>query len=477
MSKSVLRAGIWYTISNFIVKGITFITMPIFTRIMSISDIGGFSNIISWFSILSIITTFELYSSVTIARFDYKKDLDSYISSTLFLGSLITFLFYVIVLIFNSFFQNIFSMDFETINVLFIYMLVYPAIQMFQVENRIKYNYKPIIIVSIGSSIISSVVSLLCVGLIENSLKSRVYGYYVPLIIMSILIYIFILYKGKSISRKYWKYSLTISFPLIWHLLAGNLLNSSDKVMISNMLGTEANALYSVAYSCSMIVSLLWTSMNSAWSPWAFEMMEQKKYELLKKNSKPYFIFFNSIVIIFMLFAPEILYFMGGSDYLSAVYVIPPVMVGYVYQFAYSLYINIEYYNKKQKFIALGTIIAATVNILLNYFWIPKFGYLSAAYSTLIGFILLFIIHFLIVKRLGYENWYDTKFLFCTLFIINIIGFFIIILYRFNTVRYLIILIIIGSMALLMIKMRKLLFNIIKENSLNPLRRFIKEGR
>ena len=60
-NKKALKAGFWYTFSNFLIKGIAFLTMPIFTRIMSKYDIGVFSNIISWFNILAIITTFLKY--------------------------------------------------------------------------------------------------------------------------------------------------------------------------------------------------------------------------------------------------------------------------------------------------------------------------------------------------------------------------------------------------------------------------------
>ena len=41
-NKKALKAGFWYTFSNFLIKGIAFLTMPIFTRIMSKYDIGVF---------------------------------------------------------------------------------------------------------------------------------------------------------------------------------------------------------------------------------------------------------------------------------------------------------------------------------------------------------------------------------------------------------------------------------------------------
>ena len=409
-SSKVLKSGIWYTISNFIVKGLAFITMPIFTRIMTADDVGMFSNLIAWFNILAIIATFELYSSVSIARFDFKNDLNKYISSNLFLGSLITLIFYIIVLVFHDFFIELMMIDFKTLNIMFIYLLVYPAIQMFQIKNQVKYNYKPIVFVTLSNALISSIASIVLTLIFVNKLNGKIIGYFTPMIIISFVVYIYLMFEGKSINKKYWSYALKISFPLILHLLAGYLLSSVDKIMITKMVSSHANALYSVAYTISQVIAILWMSMNNAWSPWAYEKMDNKEYDSLFKNSKPYLIFFLIVVFLFMLVAPELLLIMGGNEYLETKYVIPPVMIGYVFQFVYSLYVNIEFYHKKQKNIAFGTIIACVINIILNYILIPRFGYIAAAYTTLIGYISLYVIHYIFVKKLGCTSWYDNRF-------------------------------------------------------------------
>lgn len=468
-TNKVIKAGFWYTFSNFLVKGIVFITMPIFTRIMSKSDIGMFSNITSWFSILAIITTFEIFSSINLARFDYKDELDQYVSSSLILESIITSFFYIVALIFHNFFQELFMINFQTLNIMFIYLLFYPAIQTFQIRNQISYNYKPIIKVSIISAVLSTFVSILAVLLFENKLMARVYGYFIPLIIISIFVYISLLKKGKNYSSKYWKYAIIISFPLIWHLLAGYLLGSADKIMITKLISAEANSLYSVAYMISQIASLLWTSMNNAWSPWAYKKMDEKNYEDLKEKSKPYSMAYLIIIYMMILFAPELLLIMGGSNYIEAKYVMPPVMIGYLFQFFYSLYVNIEFYHKKQKNIAIGTIIAATINIGLNYLFIPKYGYIAAAYTTLIGYIVLFIIHFFFVKKLGCLEWYDKSFIFkilivslCTIPIINI-------LYKYNMIRYFLLFLVFIYLSYVIIKNKKSLIKALKKKDLNSL--------
>ena len=467
MNNKVLKAGIWYVICNFLVRGLSFILMPIFTRIMSSSDIGSFSNITAWFNILAIVTTFEIYSSVSIARFDYKEELDSYISSTLCLGTIITACFYVIVLCFRSFFESLFNIDFITLNIIFIYLLFYPSIQMLQIKNQIDYNYKSTVFITLINSIPSSILSILLTLILNDALHGRIYGYYIPLIIVAILVYIYLFIKGKGISTKYWKYALAISFPLIWHLLAGNILTSSDRVMITKIISPEANALYSIPYTISMIVSILWTSMHNAWTPWAYEKMDKKDYLSLKKYSKLYLIFFLTIVFPLVLIAPEILRIMGGEYYMQAKYVMPPVILGYVFQFVYSLYVNIEFYHKKQKNIAIGTIIAAIINIVLNLIFIPKFGYIAAAYTTLIGYMSLFIIHYLFVSKLNCLSWYDSKFIFVLLGISIIFMIICNILYVYNIIRYVMILCAIIVVLAIMIKYRKEIFYILKNKSID----------
>ena len=81
----VLKSGVWYTIGNFITKGIGFLTTPIFTRLMTTADIGDFANYSSWITILSAILTLDLFTSVALAKYDYKDNINDYISSNLLL--------------------------------------------------------------------------------------------------------------------------------------------------------------------------------------------------------------------------------------------------------------------------------------------------------------------------------------------------------------------------------------------------------
>ena len=59
-----VKSGIWFTLCNFIQKGISFITIPIFTRIMSTQEYGSYSVYTSWYSLIAIFATLNLSNFV-----------------------------------------------------------------------------------------------------------------------------------------------------------------------------------------------------------------------------------------------------------------------------------------------------------------------------------------------------------------------------------------------------------------------------
>lgn len=72
----------------------------------------------------------------------------------------------------------------------------------------------------------------------------------------------------KLISKKYWKYALTISLPLILHTLSSILLTSADTIMIKKFVDASAAGIYSFAYKIGMILQIIWVATNKAWVTW-----------------------------------------------------------------------------------------------------------------------------------------------------------------------------------------------------------------
>ena len=431
-----LKSGIWYTASNFLVKSIGFITTPIFTRLLTHSEFGAFNNYTSWLNIITIFVTLNLESTLISARFDFEKKFDEYILSVLSLSTTCALLWLVVFNVFSTTFEQFLDLDSVYINVMLIYLIFMPAINIYQARERYLFEYKKTVLISLIIAVCTAILSVLLVMFMENGLMGRVIGSALPSVIVGIILYILIIKKGKKIELKYWKYAIQICFPYIPHLLSMTLLNSTDRIMITKFCGAEDTALYSLAYSCGAIVTILITSLNSAFAPWLGEKLHEDRIQEIRYFSKKYISAFLIFAIGIMLVSPEVLLILGGRTYYEAIYVLAPVSMGCVCQFLYTLFVNVEQFKKKTVGMAIASALAALINLELNYLFIPKVGYLVAAYTTLVGYICLLMMHMYLVKRVKLSEVYDYKFVILTVIVGTVLMALVTILYSHRIIRY-----------------------------------------
>lgn len=432
----VLKAGAWYTISNFAFRAVAFITTPIFARILTKAEYGEFNNITSWVSILFILTSCDLYTSIIRAKLDYEDDLERYGFSVLTLGSIITVIIFAINMVFGDLFSDLMGIQAKYFPIMYVYLLFVQGFYVYITIERAHYKYKTFSLLTGVGIVASCLVSLLLVYLMQDKLDARVIGQYGPYIVIGAVLYFLVAKKGRNVHFPYYKYSILLSLPLVPHLLSMTLLSSSDRIMITKMAGAEYTAVYSIAYIVANIIAILIDSMNKAWAPWFLDTLKIDNKVAIRKTVLPYFGIFIALIIGILLAAPEIVLILGGSKYIEGIYVLPPLVIGTSFQFAYTMYVQVEFFEKKMKMVAIATSIAAVVNIVLNYFLIPKFGYIAAGYTTLIGYMILFAIHFITISRLGYKDIFDRKIIFGGLAFSVIVLPVALILYQNRVLRY-----------------------------------------
>ena len=435
-NSKALKSGLWYTIANFLTRAVGIITTPIFTRLLTHEEFGLYNNYTSWLSLATIVVTLNLESTFISARFDYKEKFDEYIFSTLCLSSASAFIWIFILNLCSDWAVLHLGIDKIYLNCMMIYLLFYPAINIFQVRERFKYEYKVSVALSFIITIGTALISVCLVLWLPDKLMGRIFGSSIPSIIVGLVLYLYIYHKGRHIKICYWKYALPICLPYIPHLLSLSVLNSVDRIMITKLCGAEDNALYSLAYTASCVVSILLTSLNTAYSPWLGEQLNAKRFDEIKAFSKKYIIIFSGLALGIMLISPEIILVLGGNTYMEAKYVMPPVMLGCVCQFLYTMFVNVEQYYKKTIGMAVASVSSAIINYVLNYIMIPKYGYIAAAYTTLISFLWLQLVHMFLVYRIGHSNVYNYKFIFFAVIIMTLVSVGVNFLYEHMILRF-----------------------------------------
>ena len=208
-----------------------------------------------------------------------------------------------------------------------------------------------------------------------------------------------IMKKGKCFfNKKMMKFALNLSIPLIVHTLAKNILDTSDRLMIANMCGNSEAGIYGTVYNISMVAIILWNAINSAVVPIIFEYLDEKKYKQVENLTIKILILFSVGSILITLIAPEILYILTTSEYFNAVHMIPAIASGIYFTAVYGVYGNMLLFKKKSFQIMIATSCSAIINIILNYIFINKYGYMAASYTTLVSFAILALLQGMMQK-------------------------------------------------------------------------------
>lgn len=462
-----LKAAIWYTVCNFLNKGIALLTTPIFTRILTEEQYGIYSIYQSWTNILIIFTSLNIFMSGYIkGLIKFKDDKDNFTTSQMGLMLTITILIGCIAFINIDLVEKLLNLPKILIYGMFIELVSMPIIELWFSKERFDYKYKSIILITIGINILSILLSIITVVLTKYKIEARVFSNSLVRFIFIIPLFCLFIKKSKKLFNwQYWKYALIFNIPLIPHYLSNFVLTQSDRIMIGRYIGSVEAAYYSVAYTISTVVVLLITATNNALTPYIYKSIENKNVDNIKKSTNPIIIIMACLVAIIMIFAPEIIYIFAGKSYTDAIYVIPPVAASVFFIYIYSLFINVEYYYQKTIMIALATGICAIINIALNYLCINKFGYYAAGYTTLFCYLLLSLFHFcaykLVLKKEmpNKKNIYDIKLIcYCSIFVIMFM-FIMVLTYKNIIIRYLALIIIIIIMFIFRKKIVELINN------------------
>ena len=215
--------------------------------------------------------------------------------------------------------------------------------------------------------------------------------------------------------------------------------------MIRSMVGLSEAGIYSLAYSAAAILTIVNTSILNTYNPWIYKEIRDKKYDNIGKISNTILLIVCFLNLLVIICAPEIIYIMAPSSYHDAIWVIPPVTMSVYFMFLYSLFANFEFYFEKTKYMMIASTIGATLNVILNYVFIPMFGYYAAGYTTLVCYLFYCILHFVLMKiivkkELPNAKLLDIRFIVLISVFFVVAGFMFMFLYNYSIVRYIIIL-------------------------------------
>lgn len=446
-----LRASFWFLICSFLQKGISVITTPIFTRLLTTAEYGNYNVFNSWLSIATIFVSLHLYSGIyTSGLVKFKEDRAIFASSLQGLSLSLCALWTGIYLLSRSFWNSLLSLT--TVQMLSMLVMIWAssAFSFWAGEQRVEYKYKTLVLVTVVASFLKPAVGIVFVLLAEDKVTARILG----LVLVELAVYtgLFIsqMRKGKVFcSGKYWRYALTFNLPLIPHYLSQTVLNSADRIMIRDMVGASQAGIYSLAYSISQIMRLFNTSLSNTISPWMYQKIKDKDLRPIAGITNVSLLFIALANLLLIILAPELVAIFAPEEYHEAIWVIPPVAMSVYLIFMYDFFARFELYYEKTLFMMFASIAGALLNIILNYIFIGIFGYMAAGYTTLVCYAVYVICHYWAMRRICNEHFqgdsaFDLKTILAISFGFILLGFIMTAAYKHSVIRYGIIVLIVA---------------------------------
>ena len=184
--------------------------------------------------------------------------------------------------------------------------------------------------------------------------------------------------------------SAAFGLPKVPHGLAHQILNLSDRKLIEIFSTLAASGLYHIGYVMGTGVKFFLSAFELAWGPFVYAQLEKPDAPAILARIATYaFAALCGFGLLNAVFGRELLYLMAEPKFHAAHTVIPIVVLAYVMQGVFALTSIGIGISKKTRYFPMITVAAATLNVVLNLFWIPRFGILGAAWSTVAGYALM----------------------------------------------------------------------------------------
>lgn len=412
-AKKILGSTAIYTGASVINKGINFIFLPLFTRLLTPFDFGLVATFEAILGIFSPFVELGTTSAVVRAYFNKNKgfDFSGYFTSSLMITGIGFLGVSLIFLLLKNLISQLFSIPGHI-------LLLVPAVALgsavISLATRMWIvKQKPVQngIFRIAQSAVEILISLGLIYFIGLGWKGRILGAGLSEIIFSLVCVIFIIKWGLinlSINKEDIKEILKTGLPLIIHSLNIWILFGIDRFFLNKMVGVSATGIYSVGYTIGSFIGVLGGAHGLAWTPILFESLSKNNQETNRKIVKLTYLSFLSILLLTALFsflAPIFLNFYVGKSFALSVRYISWVAFGYAAQWMYRLVCGYLLYAKRMIFIPIATTAASLTNILLNYILIKSQGALGAAQATFWAFTVSFILVWIFAQKVYPMPW------------------------------------------------------------------------
>lgn len=391
-----------YLIGNVLIKLISFLLLPLYTKYINPADYGNYDLYIAYIQFVCSIVFLDIWGAIMRFMFDYKED-DEKVKPicaglTIFVISSIIYTF--IVWIAGAY------MRVEYLYLLFLYGILMNLQNVFgYIARGLNKN-----ILYTSAGLLGSLVTVLCNIWFIAYLKcgyqalyiSSCIGYAVNITLILSGINIKELFRYKVFDKNLFKSMVIFSIPLCLNSVAYWFMSSYNKVVISNVLSIYENGLYAVASKFGVIISLFTQCFQMAWQELTFskaEISKNKREKFYTTALNEYVKFLGFGLLMLLPFINIIFKHMIDISYYDAKSIIPFFMIATFMSAISSFLASIFSTLKKTNVVFTTTLIGSIVNVVMVHLLIGRLGVQAASIALFLGFTANVIRRIVVLKK------------------------------------------------------------------------------
>ena len=395
--KRTIQLGSIYSIGS-ISQGALFVLLfPIYTSFLSPQDFGIIGLMSITVSLLTRFVSSPLNSAFT--RFYYApeyREKSGILLFNLFLWALLIITcFAVIFWRISEYLAGVLLQDRNLAHLLKIYALILflqPFSSLFLCLLRMLERAKYFVFTSISSLLLSAGLTLYLLTVLKKGVLALIVGNLLSLIVTIIMVLpVFIKKSTFRLSRSTLIPPLKYAYPLLLSEYSNLLIQSGDRYVLRIFNSVSTVGLYSFGYQIAGILqTALVTPLKQALQPVVLKQEEDPEAirHLLRMGATYFYLIGCAACLLISLFSREILMLFARKEVFWAAWVIVPTITYSYVQHGLGNFVGWGMGLMKKSFHVSGIVlVAALVNIGLNFLFIPQWGMLGAAFATILSYI------------------------------------------------------------------------------------------
>ena len=398
------KNAIYNILGPVILNGVNFFTIPIFTRLLGPEQYGVVAVYKTWVGIFTILMGLQVQGSIGAATvYLEEKEIPKYLSSTLALGLLFSFVCFIVGSFAAESLAGLLFLTGESLG-----LMALQSVGMFVVTfssvafiflKKAQFSF----LVNVSAAVLgigcSLYLTMYCFPA-DRLFLGSMYGTALPVAFIALLAVLYFLHHGSWTLRwSHIRFCLPICLPLIFHGLSHMVLGQSDRVLLQRMVGNADAGIYSFMIIFSNVLVTIWGALNNTWVPFYYDDVKAGRIDAIHEKSRHYIFLYVIILMVFILWAPEVIELFAPKAFWPAISLLPLFVLSNYFTFLYSFPVNFQFYHKTTYTIATGTLLAALLNIGLDLLLIPRWGMAGSAFATLAAHAALFLFHEYIAAR------------------------------------------------------------------------------